>query len=339
MTTKVQTITIGPEAADMRLDRWLQKRFAGLSHIQVEKLCRKGQIRIDGSRVKANARLEIGQSVRIPPINTDDAPPPRTGNAPLKLTERKIQEVQAMVLHRDDAVIVLNKPPGLAVQGGTNQGQHLDGLLDALCFDGERPKLVHRLDKDTSGVLVLARSDVAARRLTEAFRHHDTRKEYWAVTAGVPEVHEGEIRAPLSKQGGIGHERVGVDEKDGKQATTLYAVVEAAHKQAAWVTLWPLTGRTHQLRVHMTLTGAPILGDGKYGGPEARLDIDGVDSRKMHLHAHRIIMPHPQGGTLDVTAPLPAHMAKTWHYFGFGSAPDGDPFADILATRAKKRKR
>jgi 23S rRNA pseudouridine955/2504/2580 synthase len=233
------------------------------------------------------------------------------------------------VLYRDADVLVIDKPAGLAVQGGTATPRHLDAMLDALRFDAaERPRLVHRLDKDTSGVLVLARTALAAQRLAAAFRSKDARKYYWAVTVGVPRPFQGKIDAPLAKETTARGERVAQDDEDGKRAVTLYQVVEHAAKKAAWVALWPLTGRTHQLRVHMATIGTPILGDGKYGGGEAFLPGAEVP-RQLHLHARRIVVPHPRGGRIDVTAPLPDHLTATWAYFGFDRTDDGDPFAVI----------
>ncbi|HYE48224.1 MAG TPA: RluA family pseudouridine synthase [Azospirillaceae bacterium] len=330
--SKVENRTVAPDEADMRLDRWFKRHFPLLSHIQLEKLLRTGQVRVDGGRVKAAERLAAGQVVRVPPL--PDQPPLNPAAAkpkPSGPSEKEARELRALVLHRDADVIVLNKPAGLAVQGGTGQGgKHLDAMLDALTFDGkERPKLVHRLDKDTSGCLVLARNSFAATRLTAAFRGRDARKYYWAVTVGVPKPHQGKIDAPIGKEAGTRGERMAVDEDEGVKAVTLYQVVEQVHKKAAFVAMWPLTGRTHQLRVHMNLIGTPILGDGKYAGQDAFLAGGAELPRQLHLHARRIVIPHPRGGTVDVSAPLPRHMAQTWSYFGFSPNDDGDPFAGV----------
>jgi 23S rRNA pseudouridine955/2504/2580 synthase len=226
-------------------------------------------------------------------------------------------------------VIALDKPAGLAVQGGTGTTRHLDGMLDALAYDGERPRLVHRLDRDTSGVLLLARTLEAARRLGEAFRGKAARKYYWAVTVGVPEEPRGRIDAALAKLPGPSGERVEIDEDDGRPAATLYAVVDHAANKAAWVALWPLSGRTHQLRAHMNAIETPILGDRKYGGEAAQMAGEGIGPG-LHLHARRILLPHPSGrGRIDVTAPLPPHMRETWRFFGFSPKDDGDPFAGL----------
>jgi len=232
------------------------------------------------------------------------------------------------ILHRDAAVIVLNKPPGLAVQGGTATERHVDGLLDGLRFgNDERPRLVHRLDKDTSGLLVIARTAIAAAFLTRAFREKTTRKIYWALVVGVPKLRQGRIDLALAKTPGRGGERVRPDAEDGQRAVTYYRVIDNAGSQASWLALLPVTGRTHQLRAHCAAIGTPILGDGKYGA--AAVHLAGLPgSRRLHLHARSLSIPHPLGGTLEATAPLPQHMSRSWDFFGFDR--DGaDPFADL----------
>ena len=240
--------------------------------------------------------------------------------------------LQSAVLYRDEAVIVLDKPPGLAVQGGTATERHVDGLLDSLRFGNpERPRLVHRLDKETSGILVIARTAAAAAFLTRAFREKTTRKTYWAVVVGRPKLARGRIDLPLAKMAGHGGERVRPDIEEGRRAVTYYQVIDSAGTQASWLALMPVTGRTHQLRVHCAAIGTPILGDAKYGEAAAHLaDVPG--SRILHLHARRLSVPHPLGGTLEVTAPLPPHMRRTWDFFGF---PDemGDAFAELDLQR------
>ncbi|WP_207484314.1 RluA family pseudouridine synthase [Arenibaculum pallidiluteum] len=320
---EVRTLVVAADEAEIRLDRWFKRHFPQIGHGHLEKLLRTGQVRVDGKRAKAATRLEAGQSVRVPPVTAEPAAP-----AAPRVSERDAAWLRSLVLFRDEDVIALDKPAGLAVQGGTNTARHLDGMLDALRFDAaERPRLVHRLDKDTSGVLLLARSAFAAARLAETFRGKDARKYYWAVTAGVPKPLQGKIDAPLAKEAGPQGERVAAGAEEGRRAVSLYQVIEAAGKRAAWVALWPLTGRTHQLRVHMAAIGTPILGDGKYGGEGAF--ISGAEvPKQIHLHARRIILPHPRkGGRIDVTAPLPPHMRATWSYFGFDGEDDGDPFA------------
>lgn len=305
----------------VRLDRWFKRHYPQVTHGQLQKLLRKGQVRVDGKRVKGNARLATGQVVRVPPLS--DAPPAKA--APRPPSDRDADDLRARVLHRDDLVIVLDKPPGLAVQGGSGTRKHLDGMLDALRFGAkDRPRLVHRLDKDTSGVLVLGRTAGAAAKLTAAFRSKEARKLYWALVAGVPKPAQGLIDQPLAKLPGKRGEKVVIDDDFGKRATTLYRIVEKAGRQAAWLAMEPLTGRTHQLRVHAAqVLETPIVGDGKYGGKEAFLEAEGV-SGKLHLHARAIRLPHPGGGRLEVAAPLPAHMKASWGFLGFD---EGDPEA------------
>lgn len=320
----VEQRTIAADEGDQRLDRWFKKHFPTLGHGRLEKLLRTGQVRVDGKRVKASDRLEAGQVIRIPPMDLTPAPKP----AARPVDERAAKDLLARVLHKDAEVLVIDKPAGLAVQGGTGTDKHLDGLLDALKFDAkERPRLVHRLDRDTSGVLVLARTAEAARWLGDAFKGRDTDKIYWAVVAGVPKIRQGTIDLKLNKLPGKAGERVVVDEREGKKAITDYAVVEDIKGVAAWVALKPITGRTHQLRAHLEAIGHPILGDGKYGGKTAHLDIAEAP-KQLQLHARSIALRRPNGKTLKVEAPLPPHMKATWASFGFGARPDSDPFDD-----------
>jgi 23S rRNA pseudouridine955/2504/2580 synthase len=321
----VKIITIGQDEAETRLDRWFKRHFPTLNHGQLEKLLRSGNIRVDGKRAKSNQRLEAGQSVRVPPLS---APPPDKAPAPPRpVDDKAARMLQDAVLFMDDDLIVLNKPPGLAVQGGTGMAdKHLDAMLDALCFGGARPKLVHRLDKDTSGVLLLGRTANATAKLAAAFKSRAARKCYWALVAGVPKHPQGRIDAPLAKLGGKGAEKVAVDEDEGKHAVTYYRVVDKTLKRAAWLEMEPRTGRTHQLRAHCVLLGTPILGDGKYGGKEALIEGAGV-SRKLHLHARALRIPHPRTGrVLEVTAPPPAHMRGSFDFFGFAEGDAGPPF-------------
>ncbi|MBP2230638.1 23S rRNA pseudouridine955/2504/2580 synthase [Azospirillum agricola] len=332
--SRVENRTVTGDEADMRLDRWFKRHFPDVNHSYLQKLLRTGQVRIDGKRAETSDRLAAGQSVRIPPLADWAAPAkgPSQAAAPKKpaMSDKQIAELQALVLFRDADVIAINKPAGLAVQGGTGTSKHLDAMLDALRFDGkERPKLVHRLDKDTSGVLLLARTSFAATKLTEMFRGSDVRKTYWAATVGVPKPYQGKIDLALAKEGGPHGERVAEAKEEGKRAVTYYTVLENAGKQSAFVAMWPRTGRTHQLRVHMAAIGTPILGDGKYAGQGAFLPGAEV-ARKLHLHARRLILPHPRGGkTIDVTAPLPDHMLATWKYLGFSANLRDDPFEDV----------
>ena len=340
----VQIRQVGSDEGEQRLDRWLKRQFPQITQGLIEKACRKGEIRVDGGRVKASTRVEPGQNVRIPPLPEGDAAPAVVKAGPRAEDAEMIQQA---VIWKDQHIIALNKPPGLPSQGGSGQGaRHVDGLAEALCFGyKERPVLVHRLDKDTSGVLLLARTSRVARRLAEAFRERSARKIYWALVAGVPSPAMGTIRYGLVKAGGRGAgEKMRcihpgeVDQVDGaKRATTDYAVLERLGGRAAWVALSPITGRTHQLRAHMAEIGHPIIGDGKYGGGAQEnlgdgwgAGIGGEVSRKLHLHARSLRLVHPiTGALLDLTAPLPTHMAATWALFGWGEGDvPADPFED-----------
>lgn len=318
--TAVQTLTVSPDDSDLRLDRWFKRRFPGLGHGRLEKLLRTGQVRVDGHRAKASTRLEAGQSVRVPPLGIESPPPPK----PIEVSAGDAAELRRRVLYQDEWVIALNKPAGLAVQGGSGTEKHLDAMLDALRFEAtERPRLVHRLDRDTSGVLLLARTARAARALADAFREKTALKLYWAVTVGVPQRDLGTINLALAKLAGPRGERVAADKEEGRRAVTRYRVVDAAGRKAAWLALLPETGRTHQLRVHCVALGTPILGDFKYGGAGAVLP--GGEARPvLHLHARAIRMPHPKGGVVEVKAPLPRHLQETFAFLGFAMDADGD---------------
>ena len=342
----VQQIEVGPDEGDQRLDRWFRRRFPHVQQGKVEKLCRKGEVRVDGGRVKASTRVEVGQIVRVPPLPTTAAPKiERT-----KISNADTQMMQDAVLYRDDHLIAINKPPGLPTQGGSKQTRHVDGLSEALRFGmDDKPRLVHRLDKDTSGVLLLARTRQAASALTEAFRHRDTRKIYWAAVAGSPMPKVGSIRFGLVKA--AGHGKGGEGEKmhaihprdidstpDAKRATTDYAVLSSLGGRTSWVALVPITGRTHQLRAHMAEIGHPIIGDGKYGGSGQEnlgdgwgAQLGGEISRKLHLHARHLSLRHPiTGAQLNLTAPMPDHMARTWKFFDWNpSDVPADPFEDM----------
>jgi len=319
----VRTVEIAAEDDGIRLDRWFRRHVPDLPHGRLEKLLRTGQVRLDGKRAKANARLAAGSKLRLPPM------PGGAGTANVKPQAKppgakEAAALRALVLHKDAEVLALNKPAGLAVQGGSGTGKHLDAMLDALQFEAhERPRLVHRLDKDTSGVLLLGRTRQAAAKLAASFRGRDARKVYWALTAGVPRPKKGRIDLPLAKIPGKRGERVEPDES-GKRAVTYYAVVEALADKAAWVALMPQTGRTHQLRAHMAALGTPILGDGKYGGPAAF--VPGLP-KKLHLHARDVEIPHPKGGRLKVTAPLQGAMLESFRLFGFDPESEEDYFA------------
>ncbi|WP_108259629.1 RluA family pseudouridine synthase [Mangrovicoccus ximenensis] len=343
----VQTITVSAGDADQRLDRWLRRMFPHLGQGRIEKMCRKGELRVDGGRVKPATRLEAGQSVRIPPI---PEPGPEQDKPPVpRIAEADAEMMRRAVLYRDDHVIALNKPPGLASQGGSGQTRHVDGLAEALRFGlDEKPRLVHRLDRDTSGVMIMARTRKVADALTKAFRSRETRKIYWAVVAGVPHPAMGTIKYGLVKAGGHGKGGEGekmhcihprdVEKTEGaKHATTDYAVLSPLAKRCAWVAMVPITGRTHQLRAHMAELGHPIIGDGKYGGSGQEnlgdgwgAQLGGEISRKLHLHARSLTITHPvTGNQLTITAPLPEHMERTWKTLGWDAADvPADPFED-----------
>jgi 23S rRNA pseudouridine955/2504/2580 synthase len=323
--TAVQTLAVTDDEAEIRLDRWFKRHFPQVGHSLLERLLRTGQIRVDGKRAKSNQRLEARQAIRVPPLA--EAPVSvATAKPSVTYDASEVKALRDAVLYKDADVLVLNKPAGLAVQGGTNMEKHLDAMLDMLTFEAaERPRLVHRLDKDTSGVLLLARNAVAATKLAASFRSRSARKCYWALVVGVPKYPQGRIDAPLAKMAGRMGDKVAVDEEDGRHAVTYYRIIDKALKKAAWLELEPRTGRTHQLRAHCALLGTPIQGDGKYGGQEAYLAGQGV-SKKLHLHARAIEVPHPRKGTIQVIAPLPTHMLTSFAFFGFELGAAGDPF-------------
>ncbi|MEM7238470.1 MAG: RluA family pseudouridine synthase [Pseudomonadota bacterium] len=335
----VQILTVGQDEAEQRLDRWFRRMFPHVPQGRIEKMCRKGEIRVEGGRVKPATRIAPGQQVRVPPLpEVDDRPPP----APPKADPGKAEWLRDAVIFRDDQILVINKPPGLAVQGGSKLSDHLAAYLATLRFGREDdPRLIHRLDKDTSGLLVLARTGASAVKLAELFRSRAVEKIYFAAVAGRPDPKAGTIHFGLVKAG-----RGGEGEKmrivhpgevratDGaKHATTDYRVIEQAGGRAAWVALRPVTGRTHQLRAHMAALGTPIAGDGKYGGrgQENRGDgwgagLGGAVSRKLHLHASRLSFPHPQTGKMVAFhAQLPDHMVRTWEMFGWSERDVPEP--------------
>ncbi len=344
----VQLVEANAEADGMRLDRWFKSHFPHLTQGRIEKMCRKGEIRVEGGRVKANTRLETGQTIRIPPL-PDERDPERAVAAPKTptISDEQAYMIRDAVIFEDDAMIVLNKPAGLAVQGGSKTEVHVDGLSSALVKRGPKPRLVHRLDKDTSGILLLAKSGQAAKALTRSFAKRATRKLYWAAVAGQPTPRRGTIGYGLVKQAGHGPHGAGekmvtvhpdlIEQTPGAQtAQTHYAVVESAGTRTAWVAMVPVTGRTHQLRAHMAALGHPIVGDGKYGtnkqtneGDGWGAQLGGAISRKLHLHARGITIDHPVRGTpMSFTAPLPEHMAHTWSFLAWDLAAD-DPFEEM----------
>ena len=338
MSDEVRVFTVAEDDHGIRLDRWFKRHLPEASFNLVSRWARTGQLRLDGKRAAPGDRIETGQVIRVPPA---EAPAPATQRPkrerpPLSADEAEF--AQSLVIHRDKAAIVVNKPAGLATQGGTKTDRHLDGLLDALTFEAEgRPKLVHRLDKDTSGVVLLARSARAAGYFAKAFSSRTVRKVYWALVVGVPSIEDGMIELPLAKQPGSGGEKMHVDEKEGLAARTRYRVIERAGNRTAWVELQPFTGRTHQLRVHMAAIGHPIVGDGKYGGQEAFLT--GGISRKMHLHARRLRIDHPDGGMIDITADLPPHIAESLAHLGFELAAGDLPLDEVKFSETAEGKR
>jgi 23S rRNA pseudouridine955/2504/2580 synthase len=324
--TEVKRHVVTADEAGMRLDRWFKVHFPQVTFAYLNKLTRTGQVRVAGARAKTSTRLEAQQEIRVPPLAFDTRPAdaPKADIKPLTREERRLFD--SMVLHEDGDLFILDKPSGFAVQGGTKTHHHLDGLLMGLGVEvGERPLLVHRLDRDTSGVIVVAKRRAVASALGKLFATRAVKKTYWAVTRGVPKPAQGRIEVALIKAKGPDGDRMRAsqegEEEDEQRAVTHYAVIDKAPPVAAWVSLKPVTGRQHQLRAHMAHIGTPILGDNKYGGDR---DLpDGVADR-LHLHARRIIFPHPRGGTVDVSAPLPAHMRDTFALFGF----DADRFEE-----------
>ncbi len=326
--------TVAETDSDQRLDRWFRQKFPTLGHGRLEKLLRTGQVRVDGKRVKAGHRLAPGAVIRVPPLDSalqDAAAAKRPKEGPAGSTKEDREFLESIALYRDDAILVLNKPAGLPVQGGSGQRRHLDGMLQSLTRSGEPPRLVHRLDKDTSGVVAVGLTRQATSALAAAFRGREVRKLYWAVTVGTPARRRGFIDLALARRSGPAGERavVGQDAETGRKADdaraarTRYAVIDHAGNQVTWLALMPLTGRTHQLRAHCPAIGAPILGDGKYGGSGAF--VAGLP-RQVHLHAQRLIAPHPAGGWIDVEAALPPHMSETFEALGFDLRADTDPF-------------
>jgi 23S rRNA pseudouridine955/2504/2580 synthase len=330
----VQSARVGHEENDIRLDRWFKRHYPALGHGMLEKLLRTGQVRLDGKRAKASERISTGQIIRLPPqlqSIRDAAGIRSTASQPRNPQGDESERIfaESLVIHKDSSVLVLNKPAGLATQGGSGIMRHVDGLLEFLTYGKkQKPRLVHRLDRDTSGVLVVARTSPAAAALSESLRRRDASKIYWALTKGVPRPHRGTVKGALAKEGSAGHdEKMALVERDAegaKHAITDYEVLGHAGQEFGWVAAKPVTGRTHQIRVHLASLGTPIVGDFKYGGTDARPR--GEIDDKLHLHARSIDIAHPEGGRLKVTAPLSPHMAKTWKLLGFDANDKGDPF-------------
>ena len=319
MSEKLHTHSVAEDEGGLRLDRWFRRHFPAVTHGQLQRLLRTGQVRVDGKRAEASARLQVGQSIRVPPLAI----------AAPKIQEkqksaRAENDLKKMILFEDEDVIVFNKPAGLAAQGGSGIRENLDDMLAAMPHRKHgKPKLVHRLDRDTSGVMLVAKSPSAAAKLSEAFRQRETQKIYWALVTGIPVPKHGRIDAPLVKKGEI----MTVDEKgdeEAKSAITIYQTVESMKELSAFVALWPVTGRTHQLRVHMAYLGHPIYGDPLYGEGKILAAPAGTLGKGLHLHARRLIIPHPRRGVIDVTAPLGVEMRKTWKWFGFDENDDAN---------------
>ena len=344
---KAAVLDVVEDESGMRLDRWLHRRFPDLPQTHLMKIVRRGEVRVSGRRAEVSTRLEPGQKVRVPPVRLPSAPAPAVRRA----NPEDAEAIRAMTLFEDRDVIVLNKPWGLAVQGGSGTKRHIDGMLEALAArDGARPVLVHRLDRDTSGVLLLAKSRKMAAELGEIFRSRQAKKTYWALVEGVPKPAQGRISMFLAKGEGMGEqrsargpERADIErmrvakhgDPDAQHSVTLYAVVDKVAPRLAWLSMRPITGRTHQLRAHCEAIGHPIIGDPKYNRKPAadparndplRAVPPGIEP-KLHLVARRLVLPHPRGGVIDVTAPLPEHMKKSFDMFGF-EPPAHDPIED-----------
>lgn len=321
----VQTVSVTPDESGMRVDRFLEARFPGLSFSHIQRVIRKGELRVNGKRVDGKDRLAAGQAVRIPPLKLD--PPKRAGS---EADEQTRAFLKSIMLYEDDDVLVINKPMGLSVQGGSGTVKHVDGMLDVLRErDGQRPRLVHRLDKDTAGCLLVAKTRFAASALAKTFRTRSAKKIYWALVAGVPKPKQGRISTFLAKEERDEESFVRIakhGEEGASHAITYYALVEPSAQKLAWLSLKPVTGRTHQLRAHMAHIGHPIVGDPKYFAKE-NWEMPGGIQKRLHLLARRISVPHPRGGTIDVTAPLPPHMQQTWNLLGL-DVKRYDPIVD-----------
>ncbi len=333
---QVVNLTVNADEDDTRLDRWLKRKFHGLTQGQVEKACRTGEIRVDGARAKANTRVKAGQSVRVPPMTTakgregDEEDRPR---ATVKSSDADM--IRSLVIYEDDQIIALNKPSGVAVQGGTGTTRHIDAMSRALVDDtAEKPRLVHRLDRDTTGVLVLAKTVGSANQLGQLFRSRELDKIYWAVTLGVPHPVAGDIRGWMIKSAGPGSDKEKMrtaeqNEKGAVHALTLYSVVQNAGRKAAWVALKPETGRTHQLRFHMAELGTAILGDHKY---TCDREVPAGLADGLHLHARALRLPNKGGPPIEIVADLPAHMKKTFEVLGFDE-DSAENFFDLRKPR------
>jgi 23S rRNA pseudouridine955/2504/2580 synthase len=334
---QVVNLSVSVDEDDTRLDRWLKRKFHGLTQGQIEKACRTGEIRVDGARAKANTRVKAGQSVRVPPMTAskdrEEDDKPRTS---VKSSDADM--IRSLVIYEDDEIIALNKPSSLAVQGGTGTTRHIDAMSRALVDDqAEKPRLVHRLDRDTTGVLILAKTVGSANRLGALFRSRELDKIYWAVTLGVPHPAHGDIRGWMIKSAGPGTDKEKMrtaeqSEKGALHALTLYSVVQNAGRKAAWVALKPETGRTHQLRFHMAELGTAILGDGKY---TCDREVPAGLAGGLHLHARALRLPNKGGPPIEIVADLPAHMLQTFEALGF----DENSAENFFDLRKPKRVR
>ena len=327
LPTNVQNVAVTPDEAGMRVDRFFEARYPSLSFSHIQRVIRKGEVRVNGKRTQPKNRLEAGQTVRIPPLRLDQPKPRATGS---EADEKTREFLKSITLHEDPDVLVLNKPMGLAVQGGSGTTRHLDGMLEVLRdAHGQRPRLVHRLDKDTSGCLLVAKTRFAASALAKTFRSRSARKVYWALVAGVPKVPQGRISTFLAKEEREDESFMRIashGDKGASHAMTYYAVVDNAGPILSWISLKPVTGRTHQLRAHMDHIGHPIIGDPKYFARED-WELPGGMQDRLHLLARRIVVPHPRGGTLDISAPLPPHMLQSWNLLGL-DAKRYDPIVE-----------
>jgi 23S rRNA pseudouridine955/2504/2580 synthase len=316
----VEMVEVKSFEEGMRLDRWFKARYPHIPFAKLQKIMRTGQIRVDGARAKGETRLLGGQIVRVPPLPDKDSDGDKTMPSYGGARDADRAFLKSITLFEDDDILVLNKPYGLAVQGGPGITRHVDGLLGALTDrEGQKPRLVHRLDRDTSGVLVVAKTRRIAADLAATFRSRSARKIYWALVCGVPKPAQGRISTYLARDETPENERMKVakhGEDGASHAITYYAVVERSAQKLAWLSLKPVTGRTHQLRAHTNHIRHPIVGDPKYFDVE-NWELPGGIQNRLHLLARRITLPHPRGGTLDVTAPLPPHMQQSWNLLGF----------------------
>ena len=323
---QVQIIKVKKDDEGIRLDRWFQRHYPELKNGQLQKLIRGKNIKVNGQKTSTDFRLSIGDEIRVPPLQIETNP---LKNTPRNLSKADIDFMKSLIIYKDEDIIVLNKPAGISVQGGTKTTRHIDGLLDALRFEkDEKPHLVHRLDKDTSGVLILGRTANAAAALAASFKQRKAVKVYWAIVVGKPKLLSGKIDAPLAKlPAQQGKEQMKIDFDNGQRAQTLYRVIDALAKKASWLEMCPLTGRTHQLRVHSMALNTPIVGDVKYGGERA-LSVGMPDSEKMHLHARalKIKHPNPKKGWMEFEAALPVHMKNTFDFLGFDEDQSVNPF-------------